>query len=84
MIIVITCTNTGHACMIISLRVGKSKTRLQQFGLQTQGGGGGGGGGSPNEERAVGASAEISEVSDVETELFIGPPETRNKRPFQK
>lgn len=80
MIIVITCTNTGHACMIISLRVGKSKTRLQQFGLQTQGGGGG----SPNEERAVGASAEISEVSDVETELFIGPPETRNKRPFQK
>lgn len=54
----------------------------EKFGLQTQGGEGGGG--SSNEERAVGASAEISEVSDVETELFIGPPETRNKRPFQK
>ncbi|KAL3649503.1 MADS-box protein soc1 [Castilleja foliolosa] len=33
-----------------------------------------------NEERAIRTSAEISEVSDVETELFIGPPETRNKR----
>ncbi|KAL3616601.1 MADS-box protein soc1 [Castilleja foliolosa] len=36
-----------------------------------------------NEERAIGTSAEISEVSDVETELFIGPPETRNKRPIR-
>ncbi|KAK4411333.1 UNVERIFIED_CONTAM: MADS-box protein SOC1 [Sesamum angustifolium] len=35
-----------------------------------------------NEERGgVVGSAEISEISDVETELFIGPPETRNKRP---
>ncbi|KAL1543469.1 MADS-box protein soc1, variant 3 [Salvia divinorum] len=50
-----------------------------QFGLQTRGGGGG-----SNEERAVVPSAEISEVSDVETELFIGLPETRHKRPYQK
>ncbi|KAL8495417.1 hypothetical protein ACS0TY_019526 [Phlomoides rotata] len=37
-----------------------------------------------NEERTIAPSAEISEVSDVETELFIGPPETRNKRPLPK
>ncbi|XP_051121738.1 MADS-box protein SOC1-like [Andrographis paniculata] len=37
-------------------------------------------GGSSEAERQVAASAEISEVSDVETELFIGLPETRNKR----
>lgn len=37
--------------------------------------------GGSNEERAVvAASAEISEVSDVETDLFIGLPEMRNKR----
>ncbi|KAL7158592.1 hypothetical protein ABFS83_02G154500 [Erythranthe nasuta] len=48
-----------------------------KFGLQKQQRG-------SNEERAVVPSTEISEVSDVETELFIGPPETRNKRPFQK
>ncbi|KAH6779809.1 AGAMOUS-like 20 [Perilla frutescens var. hirtella] len=54
----------------------------EKFGFQTRGGGGGGG---SNEERgAIAPSAEISEVSDVETELFIGPPETRNKRPFHK
>ncbi|KAK4418717.1 MADS-box protein SOC1 [Sesamum alatum] len=35
-----------------------------------------------NEERGgVVGSAEISEISDVETELFIGLPEMRNKRP---
>ncbi|XP_051144091.1 MADS-box protein SOC1-like isoform X2 [Andrographis paniculata] len=57
----------------------------EKFGLQTPSGG------SSNEERtaAVAAtaatqSAETSEVSDVETELFIGLPETRNKRPSQK
>ncbi|XP_022859566.1 MADS-box protein SOC1-like isoform X3 [Olea europaea var. sylvestris] len=33
-----------------------------------------------NEEKATAACTENSEVSDVETELFIGPPETRNKR----
>ncbi|KAL2511372.1 MADS-box protein SOC1 [Abeliophyllum distichum] len=33
-----------------------------------------------NEEKAIVACTENSEVSDVETELFIGPPETRNKR----
>ncbi|KAL2552964.1 MADS-box protein SOC1 [Forsythia ovata] len=33
-----------------------------------------------NEEKATVACTENSEVSDVETELFIGPPETRNKR----
>ncbi|XP_042039001.1 MADS-box protein SOC1-like isoform X2 [Salvia splendens] len=54
----------------------------EKFGLQARGGGGGGGG--SNEERAVVPSAEISEVSDVETELFIGLPETRHKRPYQK
>ncbi|GER57475.1 MADS-box transcription factor, partial [Striga asiatica] len=36
------------------------------------------------EEKAVGTPAEISEISDVETDLFIGPPETRNKRSFPK
>ncbi|KAL1548709.1 MADS-box protein soc1, variant 3 [Salvia divinorum] len=45
-----------------------------KFGLQTWGRAG------SNEERAVAPSAEISEVSDVETELFIGLPETRHKR----
>ncbi|XP_042050387.1 MADS-box protein SOC1-like [Salvia splendens] len=45
-----------------------------KFGLQTWSGAG------SNEERAVAPSAEISEVSDVETELFIGLPETRHKR----
>ncbi|XP_047946422.1 MADS-box protein SOC1-like [Salvia hispanica] len=45
-----------------------------KFGLQKWGGAG------SNEERAVAPSAEISEVSDVETELFIGLPETRHKR----
>ncbi|XP_057792211.1 MADS-box protein SOC1 isoform X2 [Salvia miltiorrhiza] len=53
----------------------------EKFGLQTRGGGGEGG---SNEERAVAPSADISEVSDVETELFIGLPETRHKRPYQK
>ncbi|KAI3444640.1 hypothetical protein Pfo_001305 [Paulownia fortunei] len=48
-----------------------------KFGLETQRR-------ESNEERAIVPSAEISEVSDVETELFIGPPEARNKRPFQK
>lgn len=46
----------------------------EKYGIQTQRGG-------SSEERAVAApSTEISEVSDVETELFIGLPETRNKR----
>ncbi|XP_042054828.1 MADS-box protein SOC1-like isoform X3 [Salvia splendens] len=45
-----------------------------QFGLQAWGRAG------SSEERAVVPSAEISEVSDVETELFIGLPETRHKR----
>lgn len=40
--------------------------------------------GSNAEEKTIAPSAEISEVSDVETELFIGPPETRNKRPLPK
>ncbi|CAA0820801.1 MADS-box protein SOC1 [Striga hermonthica] len=35
-------------------------------------------------EKAAGTPAEISEISDVETDLFIGPPETRNKRHFPK
>nr|CAL36575.1 deficiens H24 homologue [Misopates orontium] len=36
------------------------------------------------EKATLGTSTEISEVSDVETELFIGLPETRAKRPPQK
>ncbi|CAA0842638.1 MADS-box protein SOC1 [Striga hermonthica] len=36
------------------------------------------------DERAIGTSAEISEISDVETDLFIGLPEMRNKRTFPK
>ncbi|GFP82310.1 mads-box protein soc1 [Phtheirospermum japonicum] len=49
----------------------------EKVGLETQQRG-------SNEERAIGTSAEISELSDVSTELFIGPPETRNKHPFRK
>ncbi|KAL2478816.1 MADS-box protein SOC1 [Forsythia ovata] len=37
-----------------------------------------------NGERVIEPSADISEVLDVETELFIGPPETRHKRALQK
>ncbi|CAA3018138.1 Hypothetical predicted protein, partial [Olea europaea subsp. europaea] len=33
-----------------------------------------------NKEKATVPSADISEVSDVETDLFIGPPETSRKR----
>ncbi|GER31275.1 MADS-box transcription factor [Striga asiatica] len=36
------------------------------------------------DERVIGTSAEISEISDVETDLFIGLPEMRNKRTFPK
>nr|WVD93370.1 suppressor of overexpression of C01 B [Osmanthus fragrans] len=36
------------------------------------------------EERAIEPSADISEVSVVETGLFIGPPETSENRPLQK
>ncbi|CAI9785986.1 unnamed protein product [Fraxinus pennsylvanica] len=42
----------------------------EKFGLEPQQG--------SNEERATVACTDNSEVSDVETELFIGPPETRN------
>ncbi|CAI9764820.1 unnamed protein product [Fraxinus pennsylvanica] len=37
-----------------------------------------------NEERAIEPSADTTEVSDVETNLFIGPPETSQKRALQK
>ncbi|KAL2461632.1 MADS-box protein SOC1 [Abeliophyllum distichum] len=37
-----------------------------------------------NEESVIEPSADISEVLDVETELFIGPPETRQKRALPK
>nr|CAJ38368.1 MADS-box transcription factor [Plantago major] len=53
----------------------------QKYGLQPQKGGGA----KLSEERGNAASAEISEVSDVETDLFIGLPESRaNKHSLQK
>ncbi|KAL6569440.1 MADS-box protein soc1-like [Orobanche minor] len=47
----------------------------EKFGVETQRK-------RPNKDKAIGTSTEISEVSDVETDLFIGLPETRNKRPL--
>lgn len=51
-------------------------TMLHDKGLQALGGGS-----SSTEERVTVPSAEISEVSDVETELFIGLPQPRSKHP---
>ncbi|KAL6495440.1 MADS-box protein soc1-like [Orobanche gracilis] len=47
----------------------------EKFGVETQRK-------RSNKDKTIGTSTEISEVSDVETDLFIGLPETRNKRPL--
>ncbi|KAG6431009.1 hypothetical protein SASPL_109084 [Salvia splendens] len=68
------CAENAMLCDKTTLELIGTHCNTLQFGLQTWSGAG------SNEERAVAPSAEISEVSDVETELFIGLPETRHKR----